>query len=58
MARVAANQDRSQDLRKQYVYKQHIHIVSHKPKGRLLREETADYDVAPMPDGTEKKLTS
>jgi len=56
MARVAANQDRSQDLRKQYVYKQHIHIVSHKPKGRLLREETADYDVAPMPDGTEKKL--
>ena len=56
MARVAAHQDRSQDLRKQYVYKQHIHIVSHKPKGRLLREETADYDVAPMADGTEKKL--
>ena len=57
MARVAENQDRSQNLRKEYVYKQHIHIVSHKPKGRLMREETADYEVAPSPDGTEKKLT-
>lgn len=58
MARVAANQDRAQELRKEYVYRQHIHIVSHKPKGRLLREETADYDVAPTPEGTEKKLNS
>jgi len=56
MARVATNQDRSEALRKQYVYKQHVHIVSHKPKGRLLREETTDYDVIPVPDGTEKKL--
>lgn len=56
MARVAANQDRSEILRKEYVYKQHIHIVTHKPKGRLIREETADYDVVPMPDGTQKQL--
>jgi hypothetical protein len=56
MARVAENQDRSEALRKQYVYKQHIRIVSHKPKGKLLREETADYDVVPMPDKTEKQL--
>ncbi len=56
MARVAANQDRSEALRKQYVYRQHIHIISHKPNGRLLREETADYDVVPTPDGTEKQL--
>ena len=28
MARVAANQDRSDTLRKQYVYCQHIHIVT------------------------------
>ena len=47
MARVAANQDRSEALRKQYVYRQHIHILTHKPNGRLLREETADYDVVP-----------
>ena len=31
MARVAANQDRSEALRKEYVYRQHIHIVTHKP---------------------------
>jgi len=56
MARVAANQDRSEAMRKQYVYRQHIHILSHKPNGRLLREETADYDVVPTPDGTQKQL--
>jgi hypothetical protein len=56
MARVAANQDRSEELRKQYVYHQHTHIVTHKPKGRLLREETADYDVVPTPNGMQKDL--
>ena len=56
MARVAANQDRSEALRKEFVYHQHIHILTHKPGGRLQREETADYDVAPTPQGTEKKL--
>jgi hypothetical protein len=56
MTRVAENQDRSEALRKQYVYKQHIHIISRKPGGKLLREETADYDVVPMPDNTEKQL--
>lgn len=56
MARVAANQDRSEALRKQYVYRQHIHILTHKPKGRVLREETTDYDVIPAPDGTQKEL--
>ena len=56
MARVAANQDRSEELRKQYVYVQHTHILSRKPSGRLLREETADYDVVPTADGTQKEL--
>ena len=57
MARVAANQDRSEALRKQYVYKQQIHILTQKPGGKLMREETADYNVVPTPSGTEKKLT-
>lgn len=56
MARVAANQNRSEALRKQYVYKQQIHILTHKPGGKLMREETADYNVVPTPDGTKKKL--
>ena len=58
MARVAANQDRSEALRKEYVYKQHVHISTHKPKNRMMREETADYDVVPLPDGTQKQLKS
>jgi hypothetical protein len=57
MARVAANQDRSEALRNQYVYKQKIHILTHKPGGKLMREETADYNVVPTPGGSEKKLT-
>lgn len=56
MARVAENQDRSEASRRQYVYKQRIRIISHKPGGKLLREETAVYDVVPEPDKTEKKL--
>jgi hypothetical protein len=57
MARVAANQDRSEVLRKQYVYKQQIHILTQKPGGKLMREETADYNVVPTANGTKKKLT-
>ena len=57
MARVAVNQDRSEALRTQYVYKQQIHILTHKPGGKLMREETADYNVVPTPHGTKKKLT-
>ena len=56
MARVAANQDQSVELRKNYVYKQHVHVVTHKTNGRLMRDETAEYDVLPTPDGATKKL--
>lgn len=56
MARVAVNQNLSEALREQYAYKQHIHIVSHKPQGRVVREETADYDVVPQAIGSEKHL--
>jgi len=56
MARVAANQDKAETLRKQYIYKQHIHIVTRKPNARLMREETTDYHVVPTADGTKKEL--
>jgi hypothetical protein len=56
MARVAANQDRSEASRREFIYRQHIHILTHKPRGKLLREETTDYDVTPTAEGTEKKL--
>ena len=56
MARVAANQDAAQQMRAHYVYKQHIHVSSKKTSGKMMREETSDYDVTPKADTTEKKL--
>ncbi len=56
MARVAINQDKTETLRKQYIYKQHIHIVTRKPNAKLMREEATDYRVVPTPDGTNKEL--
>jgi hypothetical protein len=56
MARVAANQDRSEKLRSQYIYQQHIHVASRKTNGKILREETVDYHVVPKPAGTERTI--
>ncbi|HMK28509.1 MAG TPA: hypothetical protein VK473_02420 [Terriglobales bacterium] len=56
MARVAVNQDRAEQMRKNYIYKQHIHVVTHKTNGKMMREETADYNVVPQPDGARKDL--
>ena|SRR5215469_3830969 len=56
MARVAANQDQNEQLRKQYLCKEHIHVVTRKPGGKLMREETADYEIVPMGTGTQKQL--
>ena len=56
MARVAANQDRAERLRKEYVYQQHVHVVSSQTNGKVMREETDDYDVVPTPEGSKKEL--
>jgi hypothetical protein len=56
MARVAANQDRSEKIRSQYIYQQHIRVASRKGNGKILREETTDYHVVPKPAGTERTL--
>lgn len=56
MDRVAANQDSAQQLRRQYVYKQQVHVVSRKTNGKLMREETATYDVIPSEQGSNKQL--
>ncbi len=58
MARVGANQDRSEKLRAQYVYKQRVRIVSRQGNGKLRREETSQYDVVPYPEGMRKELTA
>ena len=56
MSRVATNQDSSEKLRSQYIYQQHIKIITRKTGGKVLREETADYHVVPKPDRTERTL--
>ena len=50
VARVAANQDRASELRKQFTYTQRVHVESRFTNGKLAREETAIYAVAPDPD--------
>jgi hypothetical protein len=48
MSQVATNQDRSETaLRAQYSSVKHIHIVISKPDGKMMREETSDYDIIP-----------
>jgi len=56
MQRVGANQDRAEDLRRQYLYKQRVVIVSRKTNGKVMQEEASDYVVAPDPEGSSKKL--
>lgn len=56
MARVAANQDRSNKLRVDYLYHQHIQVASRKTNGKLMCEETTDYLVIPTPRGTKREL--
>lgn len=56
MARVATNQDSSEKLRSQYIYQQHIQVITRKTSGKVVREETADYHVVPKPDRTEWSL--
>ena len=56
MRKVAANQDRAERLRSEYVYEQKIHIVSRRTNGKLARMETTIYSVTPTPSGVEKKL--
>ena len=58
MARVAENQDRDSQLRRQFTYEQKVHIQSRRTNGKLAREETAEYLVFPDPKGPGRKLTA
>lgn len=55
MKRVAANQDREQKERAQYLYDQHVKVVIRRTNGKLAREETTDLLVTPGPKGVTKK---
>jgi hypothetical protein len=55
MARVAENQARAQDSRREWVYHQSILVRLHRGDGKLAREEAYEYLVTPTPDGQERQ---
>jgi hypothetical protein len=57
MAKVAANQDRAQEMRTAFVYNQSMLIRLKRSNGRVAREEQLDYTVAPTAKGFKKELT-
>jgi hypothetical protein len=57
MARVARNQDRAVEQRREFVYRQTARVRLLKTNGKLLWDETREYDVTPTPTGTESQLT-
>lgn len=57
MACVAANQDRADALRSEYIYHQRVRVLLEKASGKRMRDVTSDYLVTPTPDGTKKEIT-
>jgi len=56
MEKVAANQDRAQQIRREFVYRQNVIIRFTRGNGRLAREELRQLQVTPTPEQTEKTL--
>lgn len=56
MAKVAANQEKAQSARSQFVYKQDVHTRLLRTNNKLAREEKREYAVVPTSNGTHKEL--
>jgi hypothetical protein len=56
MAKVAANQDRTEAARTHYIYQQHIRVTSRKPGGKVMCEEVTDSRVSPRAKGSHQQL--
>jgi hypothetical protein len=56
MEKVAVNQDRAQEMRREFVYRQKIVIRLTRGNGKLAREELHELQVTPTPEQTEKTL--
>jgi hypothetical protein len=56
MAKVAANQDRTEAARSHYIYLQHIRMVSRKPGGKVMCEEVTDNRVSPQQKESQQQL--
>src|SRR5262245_60801258 len=57
MERVAENQDRAQQARREFVYRENLIIRFTRGNGKLAREEARELLVTPTPEKTEKTLT-
>jgi hypothetical protein len=58
MKQVAANQDRAQKDRENYLYSEHIRVIIRRGSGRLAREESSDLTVTPGAKDTTRKVQS
>jgi hypothetical protein len=58
MSRVAANQAKSVEARKEFVYRQEVLVEMHQPNGKSTCEQRQEFAIAPTPDGIERKLVS
>ena len=56
MTRVGENQEKAQDLRKQFTFRQKQLLRLNRGNGKLAREERREYDVAPAAHGVNKEL--
>lgn len=56
MAKVAQNQDRTQEMRSAFVYNQALLIRFQRGDGKICREELRNFSVAPTAKGTQKTL--
>jgi len=57
MARVAENQNQSQEMREAFVYHQNVMIRLQRSNGKLAREEYSEFTVTPTATGTQKERT-
>ena len=56
MQEVAANQDRAQHLRREFVYRQNVIVRLTRGSKKLVREELREFQVIPTPEESEKTL--
>ena len=57
MARVAENQDRAEQMRASFVYHQNVLVRMQRFNGKLAREESSEFTVAPTATGVSKTRT-
>jgi hypothetical protein len=58
MGRVGANQAKSVEARKQFVYRRQELVAMHQSNGKMTCEQRREYTVTPMADGIERRLVN